>query len=82
MDKMVKKFMKVIRMGYCCKCGKCCIGCEFLLKNNLCSVYKNRPNKCVKNFPHTNHILPEGCTYSFVLEDDGEEELTFGEVND
>ncbi|MCX8158990.1 MAG: hypothetical protein N3D20_01725 [Candidatus Pacearchaeota archaeon] len=49
-DYVIKKIVK--RRGKCLKCGKCCIGCEYLnKKTRLCKVYKNRPNWCHKDFP-------------------------------
>uniref|UniRef100_A0A6M3L4T4 Putative zinc-or iron-chelating protein n=1 Tax=viral metagenome TaxID=1070528 RepID=A0A6M3L4T4_9ZZZZ len=32
----------------CEKCGSCCkaVGCELLTKNNLCSIYEDRPDIC------------------------------------
>jgi len=70
--------MKLIINGYCCKCGKCCVDCDFLDKNNLCSVYKNREinKKCFPNFPDSNVILPEGCTYFYTFEEDNSDIVT------
>lgn len=67
--------MKIVRVGSCCKCGECCGDCEFLLPSKLCKVYEHRPSWCVKDYPRASHFLFPGCTYSFVLEDDGNEDV-------
>lgn len=38
------------RKGECLKCGKCCEGC-FALINNACSIWKDKPRICHKDFP-------------------------------
>jgi hypothetical protein len=35
----------------CQKCGSCCrfFKCPILTKDNLCPIYKNRPEMCISN---------------------------------
>jgi len=57
------------RKGECEKCGKCCIGCKFLGKNNICTVYKKRPWFCYPEFPldktDQKVFQVKKCGYSF-----------------
>jgi hypothetical protein len=52
--------------GKCLCCGKCCGNCEYLLRNGLCSIHKNRPYYCRIN-PLPIHFklfnIPQGCGY-------------------
>ena len=63
----------------CKRCGKCCYltfvfnngdimntktRCQFLTKNNLCSVYDNRPSWCLSvDEMIERNLLPSGCGY-------------------
>jgi hypothetical protein len=60
------------RKGKCLKCGKCCGDCKFLdKKTKLCTIHKNRPWNCYKDFPLDNldqkiWNVNKNCGYKFV----------------
>lgn len=60
---------RYILIGYCNRCGECCIGedCEYLEMDNgmaTCLIYKGRYEKC-RIFPANPPIVYRKCSYRF-----------------
>lgn len=59
--------MKLTKAGLCVTsavCGTICCGDCQHLKNNLCSIYADRPHGC-RIYPHNPMALEKGCTIYF-----------------
>lgn len=72
----------LVRFGECKRCGQCCklylptvnetmkyTQCPFLLENNLCRIYSERPQLC-RNFPEYPAETPPDCGYTWLETDD------------